>query len=215
MSALQKLNTFILSHLLNHTELKMNTHPTEPEPTPELSEAMEKQEQKEHRKRLREYRKNMRHTLATTRFTQTTWEENCTSRMINPTAKCIYGTPVQISRQVLMDSNVFVLEMNNDTDKIMGIGLIKNRPIVGKYVVYSRGNYNRYVYAGKHRIDREDMTELEKAILKLLEELCFRGTNHSKRGQGITGFPIKIQYKSAELGLHLMESVCEMFKKRM
>lgn len=181
----------------------------------EPSDAMEKQEKKERRARLRNYRKSQKHTLATTRFTQSTWEENCASREINKKAKCLYGTPVEMSRHVKMDSNVFVLEMRNDLDKIMGIGLVKNRSIAGKYVVYANGNYNRYIYAGNHRIDRDEMTEPEQAILRLLEELCFRGINHSKRGQGITGFPIKLQHKSAILGLDLMDSVLEMFKKRM
>jgi hypothetical protein len=190
---------------------------TEPDnsETMDNSEAMKKQEKKEFLRRLRAYRKTMRHTLATTRFTEPTWEENCKSREMNPKARCIYGTPVQISRQVAIDANIFVLEMNNSRDKIMGIGLIKNRPIVGKYAVYSKGNYNRYVYAGSQRSDREEMTEIEQSILLLLEELCFRGINHSKRGQGISAFPLKLQYKSAQLGLNLMESVCEMFKLRM
>jgi hypothetical protein len=181
----------------------------------EVSDAMEKQERKELRARLRNYRKSQKHTLATTRFTQSTWEENCASRKMNTKAKCLYGTPVQMSKQVKMDSNVFVLEMHNELDKIMGIGLVKNRAIAGKYIVYSNGNYNRYIYAGNHRIDRDEMTELEHSILRLLEELCFRGINHSKRGQGITGFPIKLQYKSEMLGVDLLGAVLEMFKKRM
>ena len=179
------------------------------------SDAMEKQEKKELRARLRSYRKSQKHTLATTRFTHSTWEENCASRKINAKAKCLYGTPVQMSGRVKIDSNVFVLEMHNELDKIMGIGLVKNRAIAGKYVVYSNGNYNRYIYAGNHRVDRDEMTELERTVLRLLEELCFRGINHSKRGQGITGFPIKLQYKSAILGFDLMDVVLEMFKTRM
>ena len=180
----------------------------------EVSEAMAKQERKEWRRRLRLYRKSLRHTLATTRFTNETWSENVRWRSTNTAAKCIYGTPIQMSAKVPLDTNVFVLEMNNEIDQIMGIGLVKNQSIAGKYIVYSNGNYNRYIYAGKTRIDREEMTELEKPVLQLLEELCFRGINHSKRGQGITAFPIKLQYKSQTLGLNLMEFVCDMFKRR-
>lgn len=178
------------------------------------TEAMKKQEQKEWRRRLRLYRKGLRHTLATTRFTNETWLENSRWLSTNPAAKCVYGTPLPISSKVPLDANIFVLEMNNQTDQIMGIGLIKNRPIAGKYVVHSNGNYNRYIYAGKSRIDRDELTELEKPVLQLLEESCFRGINHSKRGQGITTFPIKLQYKSQSLGLNLMEFVCDMFKRR-
>ena len=70
------------------------------------------------------------------------------------------------------------MSMNNEQNKIMGIGLIKNHPVVGKYAVHSVQNYNRFVYIGKWRIDREDMSESELEYLKLLESVCFRGINH-------------------------------------
>ena len=105
--------------------------------------------------------------------------------------------------------------MNNDLNSIMGIGLVKNHPIAGKYAMYSRGNYNRYVYAGKMRIDREEMNAEEREILKLMEAMCFRGINHCKRGQGIQAFSMKLQYKCHLLGgIQLTNYVCEMFKKR-
>jgi len=108
-----------------------------------------------------------------------------------------------------------VLEMNNEKDQIMGIGLIKNHPVAGKYAVHSVQNYNRFVYIGKWRIDREDMTEEEMKIVRLLEAVCFRGINHSKRGHGITALPMKIVYKSYTLGLSLIDYICDMFKTRM
>lgn len=170
---------------------------------------------REIRRKILAYQKSLKHTLATTRFNDFTWEENCKMRQSNPVAKCIYAAPIQITSRIIFDSNVFVIEMNNQKDQITGIGLIKNHPVAGKYTVHSIPNYNRFVYIGKWRIDREDMTENELDILRLLEAICFRGTNHSKRGQGITALPIKLQYKSCTLGLDLIESICDMFKKRM
>lgn len=170
---------------------------------------------REIRRKILAYQKSLKHTLATTRFNDFTWEENCKMRQLNPVAKCIYAAPIQITSRIRFDSNVFVIEMNNQKDQITGIGLIKNHPVAGKYTVHSIPNYNRFVYIGKWRIDREDMTENELDILRLLEAICFRGTNHSKRGQGITALPIKLQYKSCTLGLDLIESICDMFKKRM
>lgn len=170
---------------------------------------------KELRKQIRTYSKTVKHTLATTRFNETTWNENSQMRSKNPAIKCIYGTPCQISAKIEIDTNVFVLEMNNDLDRIAGIGLIKNHPISGKYAVYSRGNYNRYIYAGKMRIDREDMTAEEREILKLIEAMCFRGINHCKRGQGIQIFSMKLQYRCHILGgIQLTDYVCQMFKNR-
>ena len=174
----------------------------------------EKLEKQELNRKMRIYRKSLRHTLATTRFTNLTWAENCKMRMTNPVAKCIYATPIQISPIVTPDSNVFILEMNNETDKIMGIGLIRNHPVAGKYSVHSLPNYNRFVYIGKWRIDKEEMTLDELEILRLLDAICFRGINHSKRGQGITALPIKLQYKAYLLGFSLVDYVCDMFKRR-
>jgi len=171
-------------------------------------------EKQELRRVIRNYRTTLKHTLATTRFNNCTWEENCNIRRKNPVAKCIYATPIAITRRIKLDSNVFVLEMNNEQDKIMGIGLIKNHPVAGKYVVHSVPNYNRFVYIGKWRIDREDMFDFEIEILRLLEAVCFRGINHSKRGQGITELPMKLQYKSLTLGLNLIDFLCDMFKLR-
>lgn len=152
--------------------------------------------------------------LATTRFNNATWEENCNMRQKNPIAKCIYATPIQITSRVKLDINLFILEMNNEQDKIMGIGLIKNHPVAGKYAVHSEPNYNRFVYIGKWRIDREEMFDSELEIVRLLEAICFRGINHSKRGQGITELPMKLQYKSSMLGVNLNECICDMFKLR-
>ena len=163
---------------------------------------------------IRNYRYTLKYTLATTRFNNFTWEENCNIRRKNHIAKCIYATPIQITSRVKLDSNIFVLEMNNEQDKIMGIGLIKNHPVAGKYAVHSVSNYNRFVYIGKWRIDREEMFDSELEILRLLEAVCFRGINHSKRGQGITELPMKLQYKSLTLGLNLIEYICDMFKLR-
>jgi hypothetical protein len=172
-------------------------------------------EKKEFRKKLNSYKKSLKHTLATTRFNNYTWEENCNMRQKNPSVKCIYATPIQVSSRVILDTNVFIMEMNNDRNEIMGIGLVKNHPIAGKYAVHSNQNYNRFAYIGKWRIDRDDMSEEERCVLKLIEAMCFRGINHSKRGQGITAFPIKLQYNASLLGVNLLDCICNMFKIRM
>jgi len=144
-----------------------------------------------------------------------TWGENCKMRDKNPTAKCIYATPIQISHRIALDRNVFVIEMNNDMDRIMGIGLIKNHPVAGKYAVHSVNNYNRFIYIGKWRIDREQMSDGEKEIFKIFEAICFRGLNHSKRGQGMTELPMKLQHRSHMAGFNMLDYICEMFRKRM
>ena len=65
--------------------------------------------------------------------------------------------------------------MNNDSNQIMGIGMVRNRPYVNKYKVYENGNFNRYVFTGKERIDRTEMTDAEEEIMQAFDILCFTG----------------------------------------
>ena len=103
--------------------------------------------------------------------------------------------------------------MNNDTNQIIGVGMVRNHPIVNKYTVYSNGNYNRYVFVGKTRIDRSEMDEEEERIMKVFDILCFTGNKHMKRGQGFRLFPIEMLYRCSKK-LDLVQFICEMFKRR-
>lgn len=168
---------------------------------------------KEYLARMREYKKSLTHTIATTRFNNATWERNVECRKkIN--VQCMYACPVPISQKVPAEGIVFVLEMNNETNQIEGIGLIKNRATSGRLNPHDNMNYNRYIYMGTKHISRAEMTEEEKEILRLLEALCFKGVNHLKRGHGITSFPLKVLYKCSA-NLNLNEYIRGMFKSRM
>jgi hypothetical protein len=55
-----------------------------------------------------------------------------------------------MSPKILNDSIVFVVEMNNDSNTIEGIGLVRNRAYLDKYYnIYSIGYNNKYslIYA--------------------------------------------------------------------
>ena len=54
-------------------------------------------------------------------------------------------------------------------EKIIGIGLIRNHPINGKLNVYCKGNYNRYTFIGRMRIDRSEMNEEDISRRKLVQ----------------------------------------------
>jgi hypothetical protein len=110
---------------------------------------------------------------------------------------------------------MFVLEMNNDTNKVIGIGMIRNRATSGLYNVYEDGNYNRYVYVGKMRIHRSDFTESEEKVFEILDKILFTGTNHMKRGQGLKAFPMKTLYECSQKNLDLVNYISGMFKTRM
>ena len=88
---------------------------------------------------------------------------------------------------------VFVIEMNNSTNKIEGIGLIKNKPETARYYkVHQDGNTNRYIYIGNYFLDCKTIQEYDSQLVCILEEILFKGYTHSKRGQGLTLIPEKV-----------------------
>ena len=169
--------------------------------------------QKEYRKKLKEFRSKMTQMLATTRFNATTLAENVAFRKRNPKVGCVYCCPMAITRKIPEDTVVFVLEMNNSTNRIEGIGMVKNRSICNKYKIYENMNYNRHVYMGRHRIARGEVSEEEGKIMEVLDTLCFKGAKNMKRGQGITAFPVETLYHCSK-HLDLVEYVRQMFKRR-
>ncbi len=155
----------------------------------------------------------MRNHIMTSRFNTSTLQENERYRTSKANVGCIYCSPDPIASVIPMESIMFVLEMNNDTNKIMGIGMVRNRPIVSKITVYSNGNYNRYVYIGKNRINRTEMSDDEERIMKVFDILCFSGNTHMKRGQGLKSFPTEMLFKMSAR-LDMVSYIGEMFKKR-
>lgn len=163
---------------------------------------------------LNDFKQQSRHFLLTSRFNNKTWQENQIFRKGHPKLGCIYCAPDPIAHTIPIEAVLFILEMNNDTNQIMGIGMVRNRPIFNKYYVYENDNYNRYVYAGKTRIDREEMTEEEDRIMQVFDILCFNGNRHMKRGQGIKSFPTDMLFKCSKR-LDLVQFISTMFKTRL
>ena len=136
--------------------------------------------------------------IAVTRFNNKTWEENCNYRDKNDMKGCCYGTPVLLQVDIPIGALLYILEMNNDINQIMGIGLIRNHNRADKrYCVYSDGNYNRYNYRSDYRIDRAEFKKSNNSLLELFELLVFKGYTHLKRGQGIQ-LVKKKKYKEIE-----------------
>lgn len=128
--------------------------------------------------------------LCTTRFNEQTWLENQRWRDVHNWTGCIYGTPKQISDTILPGTPMIVLEMNNDENKIKGIGFIKNNIVLKERIrIYTDGNFNRYVYRGKTRISRDNLNSEQEKILRVLDAIVFKGERHMKRAQGITIMP--------------------------
>jgi len=158
----------------------------------------------------------MKSQLMVTIFNEKTRQESEQYREQKmPKGAAVYCSSLPISPTVQTNKNLMVLEMNNDTNRIMAIGLIKNNPHIEKYRVYkdTNENYNRFVYLGKYRIAREDMTEEEERMMKVFDRLCFKGNYHMKRGQGIRSFPPIVIWRCHHI-VNLVEFVENMFRRR-
>ena len=107
--------------------------------------------------------------------------------------KCIYCCPSRLSPKIPHESLVFVIEMNNTTNMIEGIGLIKNKFDLTKYYkVHSDPNSNRYIYIGNYFMDRKTINDINSQLVDILEQILFKGKTHSKRGSGLTTIPEKV-----------------------
>lgn len=133
--------------------------------------------------------------LMVTRFNKNTWNENMRWREINNYLGCIYNSPVYIKEIIPLMITLYVIEMNNDINKILGFGKIINKVYTDrKYRIYEDRNYNRFTYQGNKRIDIKHIKNeeiLDK--VKKLEEKLFKGKGHLKRGQGITQLPKEVE----------------------
>ena len=150
-----------------------------------------------------------------TRFNEKTWKELEMYKREHRVDKPIFATPIRIKNNVPVKGDVFVFEMRNDLNEIMGISWIKNYIYADKYYpIYSDGNYNRYIYKGQYRISREDMSLDEIKIMNVFDALVFKGYDHVKRGQGIGRMPEK-KCKGLKIGEKTLEEcVKEMFIER-
>lgn len=198
-----------------------NTSSETPTPSPN-AELIEKYKEnktvtitrKEYLLRLREFVKQLTQFIMTVRFTNETWEENSKYRKTLKTMKCIYCSPVEVAVKIPYGALLYVIEMNNDENKIMGIGLIKNTILSKTHPVHSDPNYNRYCYGGTLYIGKDDFKESEMPLINLIEMFCFKGKTHMKRSHGISVFSFQLLFKASST-VNIHEELRKMFKSRL
>ena len=110
-----------------------------------------------------------------------------------------YSCPLPISDTIPIGSTVYILEMHNSLNKIMGMGVVILRPQDDKhYKIYDNDTFNRYHYHCNIYINRDTLSKdtllMENgvwiSILELLELICFKGKRHSKRHMNIARLPM-------------------------
>ena len=173
----------------------------------------EKIQKKQERTAVRDYTKRQRVFIMTSRFNTQPRGENQKFRDNSWQNGCLYCTPAEVSSHIPLLAKMMVLEMDNDTNQIFAIGMCSNKSILGKYKVYENQNYNRYNYIGKHRILRNEFNEKEEAVFKALDQLCFFGNEHMKRGYGLRAFPVKMLMRIQKV-INIPEFLENMFSSR-
>jgi len=135
--------------------------------------------------------------ILTCRFNNETFEQNVSFRERRPEIGCIYGCPLILNDTYTLNSLYFVIEMNNQSNSIEGIGLITNRAFItdNTTYIYDNGNYNRYIYKGAYRLSRTILIDRSLELYNLLNIILFKGKSHLKRGSGITQISKKLYEK--------------------
>jgi hypothetical protein len=151
--------------------------------------------------------------IATTRFNNATFAENMAYRqkVLEPV---VYGSSIQIHHKYSIGCTMFVFEMNNEENRIEGIGVIKNQIFHEKrYKIYSESDYNRIIYRGKYWLSREELLTMDPELVEIFDKILFKGKSHLKRQSGITVVTEKLT-KKWDLDLeHLKRRVRDHFVK--
>lgn len=131
--------------------------------------------------------------ILTTRFNNETFEMNCLYRERHTDIGCIYGSPLMLNDKIPIDSLCFIIEMNNQENRIEGVGLFRNR--TSPVGLYNCNNYNRFVYKGRYRIDASMIERHNVELLDLFNTILFKGKSHMKRSSGISKITSKLYQK--------------------
>ena len=150
-------------------------------------------------------------TLSSTRFNNDTWNENSIFREKNKLQGCIYCSPQSMSVKIGLNSMVFIIEMNNSKNEIEGIGLVKNNPITNKAGIYQVLNFNRYIFVGEYRLNRDVIMRYNPVIVQVLDYILFKEKTHLKRGAGMTTVPEKLLNHPNCHGINIKKEIKELF----
>jgi hypothetical protein len=145
-------------------------------------------------------------TLVSTRFNDSTWSQNQAYRAKHKC--CCYSAPAPMSPKILNDSLVLVVEMNNTQNRVEGVGLIRNSPLLDRYYkTYDYFDYNRYFYKSSYHVSREKLLEYNARLVGVLDYILFKEKTHMKRGSGFTTIPTKLLKHEQCNGLEIMQEI--------
>jgi len=150
-------------------------------------------------------------SIVTDRYNDETWDASVRYREKKKLA-CIYAPPYKLADSIDINSPVFVIEMNNPKNQIMGIGLIKNKLVTDRvYKVQEDTNHNRFIYIGEYHISREVLDDYNPFLVYVLDNILFKGYTHSKRGSGLTKIPEKVLKLDICEGINIKKEIKDIF----
>ena len=167
--------------------------------------------------------------VISTRFTTDTYIQLYRYKEQNKlTYNSLYGVNYHMSHNIDKYTYLFILEMNNTINKIMGVGLISNVAIEKNHQIFHNELFNNYIYGSSYhiqlinpdticnyntrslnKIDHRTIycDTINEEFIEFFENIiiprCFYGKSHLKRGGGFTRFPMK----------YLQPEVMQMFVK--
>ena len=131
--------------------------------------------------------------IGSVRFNNKTYLENIKWKQRKQHQGCAYGLDKPLCKNIPSKKYIYIIEMNNDINKIMGIGKIKNQVVYSnRSRMYKEDRLNKYIYKSSSFISRNDIIkskEKAKIVLRFLENILFYGYKHFKRGQGCVIIP--------------------------
>jgi hypothetical protein len=132
--------------------------------------------------------------VASTRFSTESYQENLSFR--SSESPVIYGCSIKICESCPYNADICVIEMNNETNRVEGMGFIKNRLYLNKsYNISKVKNNNRYVYRGKYWLGYKDLAEIAPSLMDVLECVLFKGRSHMKQLSGISMLTDKLRVR--------------------
>jgi len=134
--------------------------------------------------------RNIEKSIYVTRFNDETYKQYVEYCKKYEDIKCIYNAPVKFNDKTRENDNIYVLEMNNSLNKIMGIGRISRRMYSRKHKMYQDMNYNRYSYEGKQHKHVDNFPDNLREKIEKIEKVIFYTKGHIKRGHGIQCLPL-------------------------
>ena len=159
-----------------------------------------------------------RFDIYTTRFTSETYEENRAYKqnMLDGFKGSLYSTTLSFPVNASMSKYFFVLDMNNTTNKLMGVGFMKNLLAKDQNIrVHKRQGFNLNIYKSDFYISLDSVDSVDSVekggrslwktfLAKEFESYLFYGKSNMKRGGAFTRFPLKkMEYKHLKFLLML------------